>query len=299
MRAAILPVLTLLIPLMALLACSPAAAPSNREVEVQAQDVTLHARIAGNPEAEAVLIAIHGGPGNASDYMVSLEQLAGDDLAVVTYDQRGVGRSSEPSSGYAMDSYLADLDAVRQAAGADRAHLLGHSWGGLVALRYAVAYPERVQSIILAGSGVLDPQVAAAAQRNKAQRVEWLQEQGVIPLEISSLADMLPAYFSDPNFEMPDELQNMFYEPGVEQATWQALGNYDFAAGLDTLDMPVIVLWGIDDPFGMVYPEATKKGLPSAEVEVIVLPACGHYWHECPEPFLSAARTFLGQPPSP
>ena len=98
---------------------------------------------------------------------------------------------------------------------------------------------------------------------------------------------------------MPDDLQGMYYDPEVEQATWQALGDYDLTAWLDALELPVIVLWGADDPFGMVCPEATRKGLPSAEVEVVVLPECGHYWHECPDAFLSAARAFLEQAGSP
>lgn len=63
--------------------------------------VALYVRVAGNLASGNVLIAIHGGLGMTSDYMLSLEELAGPNLAVVTYDQRGVGRlparrSSQP-----------------------------------------------------------------------------------------------------------------------------------------------------------------------------------------------------------
>jgi proline iminopeptidase len=270
--------------------------PLTQELKVQADDVTLYARMAG---AGDVLIALHGGPGNSSDYMVSLEQLASARLAVVTYDQRGTGQSTEPSKGYAMHNYVADLEAVRQAVGAETVHLLGHSWGGLVALRYAAAHPQRVRSIILMGSGVLTPEGAEAGQANKAQRMVALQEQGIIPRTITALADLLPVYFSDPNFEMPDELKNMHYTPAVEQMTWAALDNYDFAAGLDSLDLPVLVLWGEDDPFGMAYLEATRDALSTARLEVVVLKECGHYWHECPGEFFSHVRAFLELPPAP
>jgi len=261
--------------------------------------------MAGDPKAGDVLIAIHGGPGNSSDYMLSLEQLASGELAVVNYDQRGTGQSTELSGGYAMDNYIADLEAVRQAVGAEAAgasksvHLLAHSWGGLVALRYAAAHPPKVRSIILMGSGVLTPEAAQAGQRNKAQRIAALQEQGVIPQPLTSLTDILPAYFSDPNFDMPDELKNMHYNPTVEQMTWAALGNYDFAAGLDRLAHPVLVLWGEDDPFGMAYVEATKRALSAATVEIVVLEKCGHYWHECPDEFFSHVRVFLELSPVP
>ena len=255
--------------------------------------LTLHVRIAGDPKAGDVLIALHGGPGNSSDYMLSLEQLASAELAVVTYDQRGTGQSTEPTNGYAMRNYIADLEAVRQAIGAESVHLLGHSWGGLVATRYATVHPQRVSSIILMGSGVLTPEAAQAGQANKAQRVAALQEQGIIPQTISSLPDLLPAYFSDPNFDMPDELKNMHYSPSVEQMTWSAMGNYDFTAGVDRLNHPVLVLWGGDDPFGMAYVEATKRALSAVTVEIVVLEECGHCWHECPDEFFSHVRAFL------
>jgi len=63
---------------------------------VQASGSTLHVRVAGDPGSGNVLIALHGGPGMSSDYMVSLEQLASAQFAVVTYDQRGTGRSTSP-----------------------------------------------------------------------------------------------------------------------------------------------------------------------------------------------------------
>jgi pimeloyl-ACP methyl ester carboxylesterase len=244
-----------------------------------------------------VLVALHGGPGNCSDYLVSLERLASTSLTVVTYDQRGTGRSTRPPeepSSYTMPKYVADLEAVRMAVGAERMHLMGHSWGGQVALRYAVAYPDRVQSIILAGSGVLTAEAAQEGQRSKGQRVAALQEQGVIPEAIRSLSDLLPAYFSDPSFEMPSELKSMFYDPAVEQMTWQALEGYDLTSGLGEVDQRVLVLWGEDDPFGRAYIESTKGVLSDAELQVVTLEDCGHYWHECPAPFYWHVRAFLG-----
>jgi proline iminopeptidase len=285
-------------------AASPAATPAperastSQEQTVLAGDVNLRVRIAGDADAGAVLIALHGGPGNASDYMVSLEQLASGDLAVVNYDQRGTGQSTAPDEGYSMADYIADLEAVRQAVGAEQVHLFGHSWGGVVALRYAAAHPQQVKSIILMGSGVLTPEVAQAIQRNKAQRVAALQEQGIIPQNVSTMADLLPAYFSNPRFEMPDELKNMYYSPVVEQRTWQSLANYDFAAGLDKLEQPVLLLWGEDDPFGSEMAEATRDALVEAEVEFVVLQGCGHYWHECPAAFFAQMRAFLSLPPA-
>jgi pimeloyl-ACP methyl ester carboxylesterase len=148
------------------------------------------------------------------------------------------------------------------------------------------------------GSGVLTPEVAQAAQHNKAQRVAALQEEGIIPQSINSVADILPAYFSEPSF-MPAELRDMYYSPAVEQRTWAALADYDFAAELDALDQPVLLPWGEDDPFGVATAEGTKHSLSEAEVELVVLKGCGHYWHECPAEFFSQVRAFLGASQEP
>jgi pimeloyl-ACP methyl ester carboxylesterase len=274
-------------------ACAQPSKPASKLLSVLAGDVTLHVRVVGDPAAGGVLIALHGGPGNSSDYMRSLEALASEQLAVVTYDQRGTGQSSKPSDGYGLASYIADLEAVRQAAGAERVHLLGHSWGGVLALRYAVAHPDRVQSLILIGSGVLTPQAAQQSQAHKAQRVATLQQKGILPPEVDSLSDILPAYFSDPAFELSEELQNMYYDPMVEQETWAALEGEDLAAGVGELQLPVLLLYGEDDPFGSAFFESTEQTLTQADFEMVLLQNCGHYWQECPAPFFERARGFL------
>jgi len=269
----------------------------SREFKVRADDVTLHVRIAGDPEAGDVLIAIHGGPGMSSDYMVSLEQLAGTAFAVVTYDQRGTGRSTEPSEGYALLQYVADLEAVRKAAGAAKVHLFGHSWGGVVAMRYATVHPQRVRSIVLMGSGAPSMQAARAGQANKVQRIATLQQQGIIPRSLTSVRDILPAYLADPGFELPGELQDPYYNGTVEQRTWSALGDYDFGAEVAGLEHPVLILWGAEDPFGLPMAEATEKALAAAQVEFVVLERCGHFWQECPDAFFARVRAFLELPP--
>lgn len=274
--------------------------PIINEIVVQADNVTLHVRIAGNQEAEEILIAIHGGPGNSSDYMVSLEELQSDEIAVVTYDQRGAGRSSEPSEGFALLKYVEDLEAVRKAVGSEKVHLFGHSWGGIVAMRYATIYPQRVKSIILMGSGPPSAEAAGAAQANLRHRITALQQQGVIDKELPStsgelLLAILPAYFSDAGFEMPDELANMSFNQEASNQTYAALGEWDFKAEVSQLRHSILMLWGEDDPFGLSMAEATKTALAFGDVDFVVLNACGHFWHECPQEFFSQVRSFLGQ----
>jgi CubicO group peptidase (beta-lactamase class C family)/pimeloyl-ACP methyl ester carboxylesterase len=273
------------------------------ELQVQANGVTLHVRIAGSAKSGNVLIAINGGPGQSSRYMVSLEQLASPEFAVVTFDQRGTGRSSTPSDGYALLKYVADLEAVREAVGAEKVHILGHSWGGIVAMRYATVHPQHVRSIILMGSGPPSRLVAQAGQANLGQRIGELQRQGIIPAELSTnpaevLEAILPAYFSDPGFRIPDELKETPYNVTVYQQTLSTLGNWDFTSEVGKLDHQVLMLWGEDDPFGLPMAEATKNAFSKAQVEFAILKGCGHFWHENPAEFFSRVRAFLKLPPS-
>jgi pimeloyl-ACP methyl ester carboxylesterase len=299
---------------LALAACSapapPAAEPvaeektstmlETRELTVEGSDAILSVRVAGNHASSNVMIALHGGPGQSHHYMLDLERLAGGEFAVVTYDQRGVGGSTAPPADptyYELADYVEDLEAVRRAVGADQVHLLGHSWGGIVAMQYAMVYPEKVRSLILVGSGspTWDGMMAAAA--GIEQRVRELQEQGVLPDPLPPGAEFV-AYFSDPSFpiEHPDEnaAQTEFH-PTVNQLTLSVIEGFDFSAEVGRLlDHRVQVLYGEDDPAGKPLVEETLAALRSADVEYVLLERCGHFWHECPDQFYPRVRAFLG-----
>jgi pimeloyl-ACP methyl ester carboxylesterase len=292
-----------IVPLGLLIGCVPATpaprAKGTREMDVQAPGATLHVRVAGSQESGNVLIALHGGPGQSHHYMLDLEKLAGREFAVVTYDQRGVGGSSTPPadpSNYDLADYVEDLEAVRRSVGAGQVHLLGHSWGGIVAMHYAAVYPERVRSLILMGSGspTWGGMMAAGARIN--QRVRELQKEGVLPNPLPPGADFA-AFFSDPTFPVkhPDEnaAQTEFHST-VNELTLAAIQGFDLTAEVGQLDHRVLVLFGEDDPAGMPLVEETLVALRSADVEYVLLKGCGHFWHECPDQFYPRVRAFLG-----
>jgi proline iminopeptidase len=272
--------------------------PTIKEIQVPTENVTLFVRIAGDPSSGNVLIGINGGPGQSSMYMNSLDRLAGPEFAVVTYDQRGTGHSTEPSSGYGLTEYAVDLEAIRLAVGAKKVHIFGHSWGGIIAMRYAADYPQNVRSIILMGSGPPTREAVQAGQAQLNERINILHEQGIIvrpqPGNIEDIIEfILPAYFSDPQFPIPKEIKNTDFNETTYQETLAALGDWDFSTDVAGLPHPVLFVWGEDDPFGMSMAEATKNALSNAEVEFVLLKGCGHYWHECADTFFSHVRTFL------
>jgi proline-specific peptidase len=99
------------------------------------------------------VIVLHGGPCADHVYMRPFAALA-DDRPVVLYDQSGCGASAKPADlgAYSVDRYVAELEALRAHLGYDRVCLIGHSWGGMLALAYGQAYGDRVERLVLAGT---------------------------------------------------------------------------------------------------------------------------------------------------
>jgi proline iminopeptidase len=108
------------------------------------------------PHKGVPLVLLSGGPGYDSDYFwfgPAFHELA-KSRWVVTYDQRGTGRSAPvgPSDSVTVADFVADLDALRTALKVEQLDLLGHSWGGYLAQAYAAAHGDRVAHLVLVGS---------------------------------------------------------------------------------------------------------------------------------------------------
>lgn len=109
------------------------------------RDVSLFVKVMGAGEP---LLLMHGGPGLDHTTFSSLEPLA-DQFTLVFYDHRCNGRSTGAVESMTMDNLTTDADALRQALGYDEWSVLGHSFGGMVALEYALRYPERLSRLLL------------------------------------------------------------------------------------------------------------------------------------------------------
>jgi pimeloyl-ACP methyl ester carboxylesterase len=105
------------------------------------------------------LLLLHGGPGIPSDPFEPLEALAGGGRAVVRYDQLGCGRSDRPRdpSLWTMATFVDELRTVRRELGLERVHLLGWSWGGMLALEYMLSRPGGIASLVLASAPASAP----------------------------------------------------------------------------------------------------------------------------------------------
>ena len=114
------------------------------------RDVSLFVEIMG--EGDPVLL-IHGGPGLDHTTLLGLKPLA-DELKLVFYDQRCNGRSEGAEvSSITFENLTADAEALREALGFDHWAVLGHSFGGNVALEYALRYPHSLSRLVLINTG--------------------------------------------------------------------------------------------------------------------------------------------------
>lgn len=129
-------------------------------LDVRADDgVLLHVEVAG---AGADVLVLSGGPGY--EHYLADEALAPRGVRSWFPDPRGVGRSGGGAHG--LTQAVADLEAIRRGTGADRWTVLGHSWGGDLAVRYALDHPEAVARVVsVAGTGVQRDETWKAAYR--------------------------------------------------------------------------------------------------------------------------------------
>ena len=122
-------------------------------------------RISGNGPGIPLLV-LHGGPGSKSSDSDPLQQL-GTDRPVIHYDQLGCGKSDRPveTALWTVERYVEELEQVVQAIELEEFHLLGHSWGTMLAASYLFEKPKGVRSVIFSGPA-LDAQRWERDQRN-------------------------------------------------------------------------------------------------------------------------------------
>jgi proline iminopeptidase len=139
------------------------------------------------------LLVLHGGPGMPSYYLEPLAPLS-EHRRVVFYDQLGCGRSNRPSDSslWTLSRSVEEVEAVRQTLGLDRVHVLGHSWGGFLALACAKAARTPLASLVLSSPLVSVPGWTADAAKLLARLPTPIRETIALHEEKQTFDD--PAY---------------------------------------------------------------------------------------------------------
>jgi proline iminopeptidase len=156
-------------------------------------------RIVGDLDSDASpLLALHGGPGSTHHYFAPLERLA-DERPVIVYDQLGCGSSDRPTDvEWSVELFRDEVAAVREQLGLERIHLLGTSWGGMLAQEHFLSGASGIQSIVLSST-------LASIEEWAAEQRRLLRE---LPAELVDVFERLDraGKYGDPEYKRIEEL---------------------------------------------------------------------------------------------
>ncbi|MBC7518090.1 MAG: alpha/beta hydrolase [Microbacteriaceae bacterium] len=257
------------------------------------------------PEDGPVLIAHHGGGGIGSlaEPRETFGVLA-DRFRVIVFDARGCGLS-DGIPPYSHQQWAADVDALRIWAGAETVVVAGGSYGGFIALEYAVAYPEHVSAIILRDTAADGSNLELAFENARQQdRVEinWDNFNRYWSGNIRDDADLkacwaelIPLY----DYEYDAEKSTAAVEAGFyrhESHNWcfqHNWGSYDLTAQLGSVTAPTLVTVGrLDWITPVSSAETISRLMPNAEL--VIFEESGHSPQtEEPEKFTAVMREFI------
>jgi proline iminopeptidase len=250
------------------------------------------------------ILVLHGGPGFDHAYFKPFLSALADDAQIVYLDQRGQGRSDRPPVETCTIEQMAD-DAVAlyRALGIARPYILGHSFGGFVALTLALRHPDAISGLILASTAPASAQTADAtllAQWHGAEVSAIAARMFGGDFSEATMMDFVsrvfPTYFHDPATAGPmlEAVGRSPFDPMVPSYHYaHNSGRYDVRARLGEIGVPTLVLVGDSDWVCPLYASQTiAAGIPGAEL--VTIPQAGHFtFGEQPDLFTSAVRRFL------
>jgi proline iminopeptidase len=255
------------------------------------------------------VILLHGGPGNPSVYLKSLEAL-GDQRVVVRYDQLGAGYSDvvHDTALFNIPHFVEELEQLRRHLALDRVHLYGHSWGATLAVEYYRAHPEHLASMILAGETLELPAFAANVRRIFAEMPDSLaravrQRAAGEAYDSSALQAAMRQFrthFARSPVRAEADTLARLTNPGIADymngtspfAPNGTLRSYDATSFLKEIRIPVLFVVGEFDVAGPDNVRRHASLTPNAKLAVI--PNAGHHmqWDNLPAT-LAVVRSFL------
>ena len=226
------------------------------------------------------VVVLHGGPGAHHDYLLPQFDLLAEGRRLRYYDQRGGGRSVVPrTQDVVWSDHVSDLDSLLDVWHVETATVVGYSWGGLLALLYAVEHAQRVERLAL----ISPVPITAAARRTFERRLsERMRDPRIASareeLRRSGLRGQDPNAYRRRLFEL--SVAGYFHDPDaargltpfrvtgrVQDSVWRSLGEYDLRQQLTELSVPAVVLHGRSDPIPLHTAQEIAR-LLTAPIEI-------------------------------
>lgn len=260
------------------------------------------------PAGAPRLLVLHGGPGADHDYLLPQMLRLAESHELVFYDQRGGGQSkTDDRAPITWQTQVEDLALLAAELGFEHPSLVGYSWGGLLALLYAIesarsgtATPDRMV--------LIDPAPLTRQYRTQFE-TEFAKRQGAADvlalrteLAESGLRERDPDAYRQRAFEL--SVAGYFADPAaardltpfrvtgrVQQSIWDSLGDFDIVSQASVIRCPVLVLHGDRDPIPLQSSEGLARALG---VEVVVIKGSGHVpYVERPDALFPPIERFL------
>ena len=270
---------------------------------------SIYCRAIGSGEP---LVVVHGGPGLAHDYLFASFSRLAKMRRLVFYDQMGSGRSQgfRPDDKVGMDELVEELEGVRKDFGLERFDLAGQSWGAVIAIHYAIRYPQNVKRLLLLEPAPGSSDYLPAFQKTIMDRLGSEDKEALAGYakDPGLASDPVPfrkwmnlrfkAYYFDP---AKQDMGKLDYFDGERVKKFFAssamfgpyLMNFDLYEAMKGIACPVLVVHGEYDPIPTAAVERMALSLTNAELKIVR--ESGHFVHvEKAEEYFIAIEAFLG-----
>ena len=257
------------------------------------------------------LLVLPGGPGWGAEYLLeSVTRLLGDRHRLIFVDQRGTGSSPVGTGPLMADAYVADVAAIADQLGLGSFDILGHSFGGLQALLFAIAHPERIDRMVLVEADAprralwekLSEPGSPWAQRTLAADTatvaaitaepDWMSDQDLVDSYL--VAAYRPMYVDPAIAEQIRHGMNgarLTQMESTTKAVRTSLGAWDLTADLPALTVPTLLVFCHQSIFGPEGAEELHSLLPDSD---LVWVAGGHApFIEDPDAFGAVVEAFF------
>jgi len=284
-------------------------APGVEEGHLEINGTSLFYKTMGSGEP---IVVLHGGPGfDHRQFLPYIWELSKRNK-VILFDQRGTGLSSGPidSTSISIDTFIADIEGIREAFGIERMNLLGHSWGGILAMYYGIHHPENLNSLILCSTAASFESFAEMRATYEANR---LPEDTALLQEIYSSEEFqngnpqaverfwrvyFKPYFADQQLASKLDLQftenSIKYGNEVAGHIFESIGEFDLHEDLQAIHCPTLVIHGDADPMPFKYAEMIHESIEGSEL--VIVEGAGHWlFVDATETFVSSVFDFLAE----
>jgi proline iminopeptidase len=266
-------------------------------------------------QGEEVILGLHGGPGCTCDYVRdSHSMLAEHGFRVVVYDQLGSGRSDKPNdkSLWNIPRFIEEVEAIRQALGLGKVHLLGQSWGTWLGTEYCLRYLDNVSSYIIANGSGSVPQTLAELNRLRADlgaetvtmmlrheaegttdHPEYMAAVTILYHRHLCRADPWPLAVRRSIDGVNMDVYGTMWGPN-EFCCVGTLKNWDRLPDMHRITVPCLILTGAHDELTPNCAMAMQRALPDARTRIFKNSSHMPFWEE-PHVYFPVLLEFLKQ----